>query len=256
MNDLTSVNDDSLDEVLRSALLQIDRGPALIVDVEEVLRRGARHRRVVALERVGAVAAVALVVAGAGGFALSRTTLEPSPVPPATSVTPAPSHPAVVVAPVMIAGSSGTFGDPKTRRGLTGVEIDNTGTEATTVSIQSITSPDATVRAVLTQVPPSQEHVLTFDDKLLTSVDRPGPTSVTVPAGQYVVLVMSVEVPSCPKTLAGVQALGDSIYPTVTLSLRSPSGGTGTLDVTQAAGPTGGWVRTALLYACGFPPKS
>jgi len=26
--------------------------------------------------------------------------------------------------------------------------------------------------------------------------------------------------------------------------------------VTRTAGPPGGWVRTALLYACGFPPKS
>ena len=31
MNDLTSVNDDSLDEGLRSVLLQIDAGPALTV---------------------------------------------------------------------------------------------------------------------------------------------------------------------------------------------------------------------------------
>ena len=256
MNDLTSLNDDSLDEGLRSALMQIDVGPSLTVDIDEVLRRGARHRRVVALERVGAVAAVALVVAGAGGFALSRTAAQPSPVAPATSVSPAPSRPAVVVTPVMVAGSSGIFGDPKTRRGLIGVEINNTGTDATTVTIESISSPDATVKAVLKQVPPSQQHALTFDDKLLTSVDRPGPASVTVAAGQYVVLVMSVDAPSCASTSAAVQAMADTISPIVTLSLRSASGGTGSLDVTRTAGPPGGWVRTALLYACGFPPKS
>ena len=45
MNDITPLHDDSLDEGLRSALLDIDRGPALTVDVDEVLRRGARHRR-------------------------------------------------------------------------------------------------------------------------------------------------------------------------------------------------------------------
>ena len=42
----------------------------------------------------------------------------------------------------------------------------------------------------------------------------------------------------------------------MTLSLLTASGGTGTLDVTQADGPDVGWVRTGLWFACGFPPKS
>jgi hypothetical protein len=258
MNDLTPLHDDGLDEGLRSALLQIDRGPALTVDVDEVLRRGTRHRRLVVLERVGAVAAVALVVVGVGSFALTRTT-SPAPVAPATSVSPSvnPSRPAVTAqAPSMIAGSSGVTGDPKSRRGLAGIEIANTGTEATTVSIAEVTAYGGTVKAVLKQVPPSQQHALVFDDALLTSVDRPAPTSVTVPAGQHVLLVMSVDVPSCPSSLTRVNELADSVSSTVTLSLRTASGGTGTLDVTQADGTSVGWVRMGLWYSCGFPPKS
>jgi hypothetical protein len=259
MNDPTPLHDDALDEGLRAALLQIDRGPELTVDVDEVLRRGARHRRLVVLERVGAVAAVALVVVGAGTFALTRTTPLSAPVAPATSVSPSVVPTRSVegsVAPSMLDGSSAVTGDPKLRRGLAAIKISNIGTEATTVTLGEITASGAPVKAVLVQLPASQQNGLTIDDALLSSVDRPGPASVTVPAGQHAILVMSVTVPTCPSSLSGVNELADTISSSVTLSLRTASGGTGTLDVTHADGTSGGWVRVGLRYACGFAPKT
>jgi hypothetical protein len=259
MNELTPLHDDGLDEGLRSALLRIDRGPELTIDIDEVLLRGARHRRRVTLERFGAVAAVVLVVVAAGSFALTRTPPQSTPVDPASSAsptaTPTPTG-TPVEAPVMVAGSSGTSGIPKLQRGITGIEIVNTGTEATTVSIQEVIASGATLKAVLKEVAPSKEHALIFDDALVNSVDRPAPASVTVPAGEYVLLVMAVDVTRCPATLAGVNELADGVSTNVTLSLRTASGGTGTLDVTQSDGTDTGWVRTGLWYACGFPPKA
>jgi len=254
MNDITPLHDDSLDEGLRTALLQIDRGPALTVDVDEVLRRGARHRRLVTLERVGAVAAVALVVVGVGSFAVGRTTSLDASITPSLSVSPSAKPTAVVaVAPKSMVGSSGTSGDVKLKRGLTGMKIVNLGREAMTVSIQEATASGATIKAVLKAVPPSQQGGIVFDDALTGSVDRPGPVSVTVPAGQHLLLVMAVDITTCPSTRAAVNAMADSVSSTVTLSLRSASGGTGTLRVTESEAH---WVRTGLVYACGYAPKT
>jgi hypothetical protein len=254
MNDITPLHGDSLDEGLRSALLQIDRGPALTVDVDEVLRRGARHRRLVTLERVAAVAAVALVVVGVGSFAVGRTTIPDATSTPASSLSPSAKPPTVIaVAPKSMVGSSGTKGDVNLKRGLTGMEIANIGSEAMTVSIQGSTASGATIKAVLKAVPPSQQDRIIFDDALTGSVDRPGPASVTVPAGMHLLLVMAVDITTCPSTRAAVNAMADSVSSTVTLSLRSASGGTATMRVTESEAH---WVRIGLVYACGYAPKT
>jgi hypothetical protein len=89
------VTDD--DSQARARLREFDLGPLPELDLDDLIRRGHRHRRMRFVDRALAAAAVVLLVAGAV-FGLTRLTghrdpdvVAPSPTPTATAPTPPPS---------------------------------------------------------------------------------------------------------------------------------------------------------------------
>jgi hypothetical protein len=232
-------HDDTLDDGLRTALLPIDRGPALGVDVEEVLHRGRRHRRVLVAERGLAMAAVAAVVVGIGVFGLGRGPAgAPDPSPPAASQSPSVTQ----VAPVVRLGSSVNIGSASIRRGVLWVDIYNGGAEAVTIGSPRVEASGARVRAALTPVAAKDEHVFTTTDASDRLTDLPGPASITVAAGHLTRVAISID-PACTSADTAISA-------DVRMSLLSASGGTGELVVSSAQGPTEGWISATVQRAC------
>ncbi len=230
--------DDPLDADVQDLLLGLDRGSALTVDVDEVVRRGRRHRRLVSAERVLAVAAAVVVVAGIAVFAAGRSgSPEVAPLGPSISPSAAP-----VRAPSVSDGWWYTLADPKAQTGLAVAGLQNTSTEPVTVSAPVVTG-NPGVRAVLTGVTPADPTATTISVDYLRKLDQPAPTSVVVPPGRTVFVVIGVPA-TC--TSAAEQALA-----TVTVALRSASGGTATFELGAQRAPTDNWQQAAIRSTCG-----
>jgi hypothetical protein len=230
--------DDPLDDDVRELLLGLDRGPVLTVDVDDVLRRGRRHRRLVSAERVLAVAAAVVVVAGVAVFAVGRSgSGDVAPLGPTPS-----SSAAHVLAPSVSDGFWYTLADPKAQTGLAVAGLENTSTEPVTVSSPIVTG-NPGVRAVLTEVTPADPTATTISVDYLRKLDRPAPASVVLPPGRTLFVVIGVPA-TC--TTAAEQAPA-----TVTVALRSASGGTATFELGAQRGPTDNWQQAAIRTTCG-----
>jgi hypothetical protein len=232
-----SLLDDPIDDAVQALLLGLDRGPALTVDVDEVLRRGRRRRRLVSAERMLAVAAAVVVVAGVAVFAVGRSA--PRDVAP---LGPTPSSSGThVLAPSVSDGWWYTMGDPTTRTGLAVAGLENTSTEPVSVSSPVVTGSPG-VRAVLTGVTPADPTATTISVDYLRKLDQPAPKSVVVPPGRTVFVVIGV-----PATCT---AADDQVSAVVTVALRSASGGTTTFELGAQRGPTDSWQRAAIRTTC------
>ena len=229
--------DDPLDTDVHELLLGLDRGPALTVDVDEVLRRGRRHRRLVGAERVLSVAAAVVVVAGVAFFAVGRSGSDVAPLGPTPS-----SSATRVLAPSVSDGWWYTLADPKAQTGLAVAGLENTSTEPVTVSAPVVTG-NPGVRAVLTGVTPADPTATTISVDYLRRLDQPAPTSVVLPPGRTVFVVIGVPA-TC--TTADEQAAA-----VVTVALRSASGGTATFELGAQRSPTDNWQQAAIRSTCG-----
>jgi hypothetical protein len=231
--------DDPLDDDVRELLLGLDRGDDLTVDVDEVLRRGARRRRALVVERVLAVAAVVVVAAGVGTFALSRTTT-PDLIPLGSDPSPTGER---HVSPQLGGGTSGTSGDPKRKVGWSVFEASNTTRDTVTVTGLSVGGAPGTTRAVMTGLLPQDQQTVEISDALLAKLDQPSPTTVDIPPGRAIFVITDVAL-HCDGSDAAVR-------PTITLALRSPHGDVGSHEIDWQS-----WLPTATQYACGHPPKA
>ena len=230
--------DDPLDADVQDLLLGLDRGPALTVDVDEVLRRGRRQRRVVSAERVLAVAAAVVVVAGVAVFAVGRSgPRDAAPLGPTPGAT-------RVLAPSVSDGWWYALGDAKTQTGLAVAGLENTSTEPVTVSAPVVTG-NPGVRAVLTGVIATDPTATTISVDYLRKLDRPAPTSVVLPPGRSLFVVIGVP--------ARCDSGGDHAFAvaTVTVALRSASGGTATFELGTQRSPSDGWQQAAIRTTCG-----
>ena len=229
--------DDPLDPDEQELLLGLDSGPVLTVDVDEVLRRGGRHRRVVSAERVLAVAAAVVVVAGVAVFAVGRSgSGDVAPLGPTSS-----SSATRVLAPTVSDGWWYTLADPKAQTGLAVAGLENTSTEPVTVSAPVVTG-NPGVRAVLTGVTPADPSATTISVDYLRKLDRPAPASVVLPPGRTLFVVIGVPA-TC--TTADEQAAA-----VVTVALRSASGGTATFELGAQRSPTDNWQQAAIRTSC------
>jgi hypothetical protein len=231
--------DDPLDPDVQDLLVGLDRGPALTVDVDEVLHRGRRHRRVVSAERVLAVAAAVVVVAGVAVFTVGRSgsdgvaPLGPTPSATATNV----------LVPSVSDGWWYTLADPKAQTGLAVAGLENTSTEPVTVSAPVVTG-NPGVRAVLTGVVPTDPTATTISVDYLRKLDLPAPTSVVLPPGRTLFVVIGVPVRCDPR---GDQGFAEA---TVPVALRSASGGTATFELGAQRAATDNWQKAAIRATC------
>jgi hypothetical protein len=232
--------DDPLDPDVHELLLGLDRGPALTVDIDEVVLRGGRHRRVVTAERVLAVAAAVVVVAGVAVFAVGRSgPHDVAPLGPTASPHPSSTR---VLGPWVSDGWWYTMGDPTTQTGLAVAGLKNESTEDVTVSAP-VVSGDPGVRAVLSPLVPVNPAATTVSIEYLQLLDKPVRPSVVVPPGRTVFVVIGV-----PATCTGAD---DQVSAVVTVALRSASGGTDTVELGAQRGPSDSWQRAARRAACG-----
>ncbi|MFN8158738.1 MAG: hypothetical protein U0R68_15080 [Candidatus Nanopelagicales bacterium] len=237
MTDDLRLLDDPVDEPVHAFLQGIDRGPRLGVDVDAVIADGTRRRRLVVAERVLAVAATVVVLAGAVVFAVGRAGSDGAPAGPAS---PPPALPRVSDAWWY------SMGDAATHQGLGIAALKNRGTEPVTVSAPQV-SGAAGVRAVLTPVNPSDPTATTIDIGYLRKLDQPAPSTVVLPPGESLFVVIGVPV-TC--TASDGTALAGA---TVTVALRSQSGGTGSYVLGSERAFPDSW-QSAVVDATCRPP--
>ena len=164
-------------------------------------------------------------------------------MPLGPSASPRPTAPAVV-APDVMSGWWYTLGDPAKHVGLVVAALKNESTEPVTVSGLTVSGAGG-IRAVLTPMVSAVPKDTTISIGYLRKLDLPSPASVLLPPGRSMFVVISV-----PATCTTAD---DEVSASITVSLRSASGGTKDLVLPADAGPPTGWVRSGRAAACPQP---
>jgi hypothetical protein len=95
---------------------------------------------------------------------------------------------------------------------------------------------------VLTEVTPADPTATTISVDYLRKLDRPAPASVLLPPGRTLFVVIGV-----PATCA---TAAEQAPATVTVGLRSASGGRATFELGAQRGPTDNWQQAAIRTTC------